>query len=32
VLALRGLRAADIAALIERGDPTAVVAPPDRPA
>ncbi|MEU8389183.1 hypothetical protein [Micromonospora sp. NPDC048842] len=32
VLALRGLRAAEIAALIERGDPTAVVPPPDRPA
>ncbi|MFG1839493.1 hypothetical protein ACGFH8_13765 [Micromonospora sp. NPDC049175] len=32
VLTLRGLRAADIDALIERGDPTAVVPPPDRPA
>ncbi|MET7707010.1 hypothetical protein [Micromonospora sp. NPDC005413] len=32
VLTLRGLRAAEIAALIERGDPTAVVPPPDRPA
>ncbi|MDG4808121.1 hypothetical protein O7634_15300 [Micromonospora sp. WMMD1120] len=32
VLALRGLRDAEIAALIERGDPTAVVPPPDRPA
>ncbi|WP_229399547.1 hypothetical protein [Micromonospora okii] len=31
VLALRGLRAAEIDALIERGDPTAVVRPPDRP-
>lgn len=31
VLALRGLRAADIAALIERGDPTAAVPPPRRP-
>ncbi|MFF4876279.1 hypothetical protein [Micromonospora sp. NPDC000668] len=32
VLALRGLRAAEIAALIERGDPTAVIPVPDRPA
>ncbi|MCX5069502.1 hypothetical protein OOJ91_27005 [Micromonospora lupini] len=32
VLALRGLRAAEIAALIERGDPTAVPPTPDRPA
>ncbi|MGC4876416.1 hypothetical protein ACLQ26_09165 [Micromonospora sp. DT43] len=32
VLALRGLRAAEIAALIERGDPTAVIRTPDRPA
>ncbi|MFI5485581.1 hypothetical protein [Micromonospora echinaurantiaca] len=31
VLALRGLHAADIAALIERGDPTAAVPPPRRP-
>ncbi|MEH1165453.1 hypothetical protein V6V47_08710 [Micromonospora sp. CPCC 205539] len=32
VLTLRGLGGAEIAALIERGDPAAVVPPPDRPA
>ncbi|MFG1847063.1 hypothetical protein [Micromonospora carbonacea] len=31
VLALRGLRAAEIDLLIERGDPAATVRPPDRP-
>ncbi|MEO3777176.1 hypothetical protein ABGB16_10065 [Micromonospora sp. B11E3] len=31
VLALRGLRAAEIDALVERGDPTAVVPAPHRP-
>ncbi|SCL28819.1 hypothetical protein GA0070616_3767 [Micromonospora nigra] len=31
VLALRGLRDADIAALVERGDPTAVAPRPHRP-